>query len=191
MSGLIALFMSSVLMSNVVLTKFLGMCPLLGVSRKSSSAIGMGLAVIFVIFSSSIFTYVLYYTVLVPMHLEYMDLITFILVIAAFVQFVEMVLKKYSPALYKALGIYLPLITTNCVVLYVTLVNITNKFDFVQMLVYSFATPLGFMLVLYIFSTIRERLDIANVPKAFIGNPIALVVAAIMAAIFTSFAGLV
>lgn len=191
MTNLIALFMSSVLISNVVLTKFLGMCPLLGVSRKASSAIGMGLAVIFVIFSSSIFTYVLYYTVLVPMHLEYMDLITFILVIAAFVQFVEMVLKKYSPALYKALGIYLPLITTNCVVLYVTLINITEKFDFAEMLVYSFATPLGFMLVLYIFSTIRERLDYADVPKAFKENPIALVVAAIMAAIFTSFAGLV
>lgn len=191
MSGLVALFVSSVFISNVVLTKFLGMCPLLGVSRKTSSAIGMGLAVIFVIFSSSIFTYVLYHQVLVPMHLEYMDLITFILIIAAFVQFVEMVLKKYSPALYKALGIYLPLITTNCVVLYVTLINITNEFSFVEMLVYSFATPLGFMLVLYIFSTIRERLDFADVPKYFKENPIALVVAAIMAAVFTSFAGLV
>lgn len=191
MSGLIALFISSVFISNVVLTKFLGMCPLLGVSRKTSSAIGMGLAVIFVIFSSSIFTYVLYHQVLVPMHLEYMDLITFILIIAAFVQFVEMVLKKYSPALYKALGIYLPLITTNCVVLYVTLINITHEFSFAEMLVYSFATPLGFMLVLYIFSTIRERLDFAGVPKYFKENPIALVVAAIMAAIFTSFAGLV
>jgi len=191
MTNLFTIFMTSVLISNVVLTKFLGMCPLLGVSRKASSAIGMGIAVIFVIFSSSIFTYVLYYSVLVPMHLEYMDLITFILVIAAFVQFVEMVLKKYSPALYKALGIYLPLITTNCVVLYVTLINITSKFDFFEMMVYSFATPLGFMLVLYIFSTIRERLDFADVPKAFKENPIALIVAAIMAAIFTSFAGLV
>jgi electron transport complex protein RnfA len=125
------------------------------------------------------------------MHLEYMDLITFIAVIAAFVQFVEMVLKKYSPALYKALGIYLPLITTNCVVLYVTLVNITNGFDFYEMLIYSFATPVGFLMVLYIFSTIRERLDFAPIPKAFVGNPIAFVVAAILAAIFTSFAGLV
>lgn len=191
MTGLITLFISNVVISNVVLTKFLGMCPLLGVSRKSSSAIGMGLAVIFVIVGASIFTWTLYYMVLVPLHLEYMDLITFILVIAAFVQFVEMFLKKYSPALYKALGIYLPLITTNCVVLFVTLDNIIKGFDFVEMLVYSTAVPTGFMLVLYIFSTIRERLDQSNVPTAFKGNPIALIVAALMAAVFTSFAGLV
>lgn len=191
MAGFITLFISNVVISNVVLTKFLGMCPLLGVSRKSSSAIGMGLAVIFVIVGSSIFTWTLYYTVLVPMGLQYMDLITFILVIAAFVQFVELVLKKYSPSLYKALGIYLPLITTNCVVLYVTLDNIIKGFDFANMLVYSTAVPVGFMLVLYIFSTIRERLDQSNVPAAFKGNPIALIVAALMAAIFTSFAGLV
>jgi Na+-translocating ferredoxin:NAD+ oxidoreductase subunit A len=191
MTNLLSLFVGYIVINNVVLTKFLGMCPLMGVSRKTSSAVGMGLAVVFVIFFSSIFTYVLYYTVLVPMHLEYMDLITFIAVIAAFVQFVEMVLKKYSPALYKALGIYLPLITTNCVVLYVTLVNITNGFDFYEMLIYSFATPVGFLMVLYIFSTIRERLDFAPIPKAFVGNPIAFVVAAILAAIFTSFAGLV
>jgi len=191
MSALITLFISNVLISNVVLTKFLGMCPLLGVSRKSSSAIGMSLAVIFVIVGSSIFTWTLYYTVLVPLNLQYMDLITFILVIAAFVQFVELFLKKYSPSLYKGLGIYLPLITTNCVVLYVTLDNIIQGFDFVEMLVYSFAVPTGFMLVLYIFSTIRERLDASSVPNAFKGNPIALIVAALMAAIFTSFAGLV
>lgn len=191
MAGLITLFISNVVISNVVLTKFLGMCPLLGVSRKSSSAVGMGLAVIFVIVGASIFTWTLYYTVLVPLNLQYMDLITFILVIAAFVQFVEMFLKKYSPALYKALGIYLPLITTNCVVLFVTLDNIIQGFDFVQMLVYSTAVPTGFMLVLYIFSTIRERLDQSNIPNAFKGNPIALIVAALMAAIFTSFAGLV
>jgi len=191
MTGLITLFISNVVISNVVLTKFLGMCPLLGVSRKSSSAIGMGLAVIFVIVGASIFTWTLYYTVLVPLNLQYMDLITFILVIAAFVQFVEMFLKKYSPALYKALGIYLPLITTNCVVLFVTLDNIIKGFNFVEMLVYSVAVPTGFMLVLYIFSTIRERLDQSNIPNAFKGNPIALIVAALMAAIFTSFAGLV
>ena len=191
MSALVTLFFANVLVSNVVLTKFLGICPLLGVSRKTSSAIGMGLAVIFVIFGSSVLTYVLYYNVLVPLELEYMDLITFILVIAAFVQFVEMVLKKYSVALYKALGIYLPLITTNCVVLYVTLDNIIKGFDFAEMVVYSLAVPTGFMLVLYIFATIRERLDQSNVPNAFKGNPIALIVAALMAAVFTSFAGLV
>lgn len=191
MEGFFTLFISAILINNIVFTKFLGMCPILGVSRKTSSALGMGAAVIFVIFGSSVFTYALYYSVLVPMGLEYMDLITFILVIAAFVQFVEMVMKKFTPALYKALGIYLPLITTNCVVLYVTLVNITNGFGFMEMVVYSIAVPLGFTLVLYIFSTIRERLDSAPVPKAFEGNPIALIVMAIMAAVFTAFAGLV
>jgi electron transport complex protein RnfA len=190
MSSLITLFIANILMSNVVLTKFLGMCPLLGVSRKSSDAIGMGLAVIFVIFSSSVLTYLLYYNVLVPLELQYMDLITFILVIAAFVQLVEMILKKYSIGLYKALGIYLPLITTNCVVLYVTLDNIIKGFDFTEMMVYSIAVPTGFMVVLYIFSTIRERLELSKMPEAFKGNPIALVVAALMAAVFTSFAGL-
>ena len=191
MEGFFTLFISAILISNIVLTKFLGMCPIMGVSRKTSSALGMGAAVVFVIFGSSVFTYILYYNVLVPMSLEYMDLITFILVIAAFVQFVEMVMKKFTPALYKALGIFLPLITTNCVVLYVTLVNITNGYSFWEMVVYSIAVPLGFTLVLYIFSTIRERLDSAPVPKAFEGNPIALIVMAIMAAIFTAFAGLV
>ena len=135
MEGFFTLFISAILINNIVLTKFLGMCPILGVSRKTSSALGMGAAVVFVIFGSSVFTYMLYHNVLVPMSLEYMDLITFILVIAAFVQFVEMVMKKFTPALYKALGIFLPLITTNCVVLYVTLVNITNGYSFMEMVV--------------------------------------------------------
>ena len=191
MEGFFTLFISAVLINNIVLTKFLGMCPIMGVSRKTSSALGMGAAVVFVIFGSSVFTYGLYYGVLKPLSLEYMDLITFILVIAAFVQFVEMVMKKFTPALYKALGIYLPLITTNCVVLYVTLVNITNGYSFMEMVVYSIAVQVGFTLVLYIFSTIRVRLDNAPVPEAFKGNPIALIVMAIMAAIFTAFAGLV
>jgi len=191
MDKLFALFMTSFLINNIILTKFLGMCPFLGVSRNRSSAIGMGLAVIFVILGASIFTYALYYLVLVRLNLEYMDLITFILVIAAFVQFVEMFLKKYSNALYKALGIYLPLITTNCVVLYVTLENITNGFSFIEMIVYSIAVPAGFALMLFIFSTIRERLDIATTPKPFRGNAIALVLAAIMALAFSGLAGLV
>ncbi|MGB7593966.1 MAG: Rnf-Nqr domain containing protein [Erysipelotrichaceae bacterium] len=191
MDKLFALFMTSFLINNIILTKFLGMCPFLGVSRNRSSAIGMGLAVIFVILGASIFTYILYYSVLTPLHLQYMDLITFILVIAAFVQFVEMFLKKYSNALYKALGIYLPLITTNCVVLYVTLQNITNGFSFIEMIVYSIAVPAGFALMLFIFSTIRERLEIATTPKPFRGNAIALVLAAIMALAFSGLAGLV
>jgi electron transport complex protein RnfA len=191
MDKLFALFMTAFLIDNIILSKFLGMCPFLGVSRNRGSAIGMGLAVIFVILGASIFTWVLYYAVLRPAKLEYMDLITFILVIAAFVQFVEMFLKKYSNSLYKALGIYLPLITTNCVVLYVTLQNITNGFNFVEMIVYSIAVPAGFALMLFIFSTIRERLDIATTPKPFRGNAIALVLAAIMALAFSGLAGLV
>jgi electron transport complex protein RnfA len=191
MDKLFALFMTAFLIDNIILSKFLGMCPFLGVSRNRGSAIGMGLAVIFVILGASIFTWILYYAVLKPAKLEYMDLITFILVIAAFVQFVEMFLKKYSNSLYKSLGIYLPLITTNCVVLYVTLQNITNGFNFVEMIVYSIAVPAGFALMLFIFSTIRERLDIATTPKPFRGNAIALVLAAIMALAFSGLAGLV
>lgn len=191
MGNIVSIFIGAVLINNIVLTKFLGMCPFLGVSRKISSAVGMGMAVIFVIFGASVFTYALYYWVLVPQELEYMQLITFILVIASFVQLTEMFIKKYSPKLYKSLGIYLPLITTNCAVLYVALDNITKHLDLVDMILNSIAVPIGFLFVLIIFATIRERLDASDVPTAFKGNPIALVVAAIMAIVFTSFAGLV
>ncbi|RRC91498.1 RnfABCDGE type electron transport complex subunit A [Erysipelotrichaceae bacterium OH741_COT-311] len=191
MQTIFTIFLTAILINNVILSKFLGMCPFLGVSRKTSSALGMGFAVTFVIVGASIFTYSLYYLVLVPLHLEYMDLITFILVIASFVQFTEMFIKKFSPALYKSLGIYLPLITTNCAVLYVALDNISSKYDFWQMLASAFGVPLGFTLILYIFSCIRERLDESNVPLPFIGNPIALVCAAIMALAFSGLAGLI
>lgn len=191
MGELVTLLVTSVLINNVILNQFLGMCPFMGVSKKQSSAIGMGVAVTFVIVAASLVTYGLYYLVLVPLNLQFMDLITFILVIASLVQLTEMFVKKTSPALYKSLGVYLPLITTNCVVLNVCLVNISSHFDFVHMLVYSIGTPLGFALVLYIFSTIRERLELSNVPKAFIGNPIALIVAAIMSMAFSGLAGIV
>lgn len=191
MGELVTLLVTSVLINNVILNQFLGMCPFMGVSKKRSSAIGMGVAVMFVIVVAAIVTYGLYYLVLVPLGLEFMDLITFILVIASLVQLTEMFIKKKSPSLYKSLGVYLPLITTNCVVLNVCLVNISNHYDFAQMLVYSFGTPLGFALVLYIFSTIRERLDLCDVPKPFIGNPIALIVAAIMSMAFSGLAGIV
>ncbi|HCY06746.1 MAG: RnfABCDGE type electron transport complex subunit A [Erysipelotrichaceae bacterium] len=191
MGEIFSMFIAAVLINNIVLAKFLGICPFLGVSNKLDSAFGMSLAVIFVIVGASIMSYGIYYMVLVPLGIEYMMLITFILVIATFVQFTEMVIKKYSPGLYKALGIYLPLITTNCVVLQVTLDNIANEFNFVNMLVYSFAVPIGFMLVLLLFATIRERLETSDIPEAFKGNPIALVVAAIMALTFSAFAGLV
>ena len=190
-SNLFVMFVTFVLINNVVLNQFLGMCPFMGVSKKSSSALGMGAAVTFVIVAASLVTYGLYYQVLVPLKLEYMDLITFILVIAALVQLVEMIIKKTSPTLYKALGVYLPLITTNCVVLNVTLNNIINGYNFAEMLTYSIAIPLGFTLVLYIFSTIRERLDSSETLPSWKGNPIALIVAAIMALAFSGLLGLV
>ena len=190
-SNLFVMFVTFVLINNVVLNQFLGMCPFMGVSKKSSSAICMGAAVTFVIVAASLVTYALYYGVLDKCGLQYMDLITFILVIAALVQLVEMIIKKTSPSLYKALGVYLPLITTNCVVLNVTLNNITNGYNFAEMLTYSIAIPLGFTLVLYIFSTIRERLDACDTPLSWKGNPIALIVAAIMALAFSGLMGLV
>lgn len=191
MGEILTMALAAVLINNVVLSKFLGVCPFLGVSKNSKSAIGMGLAVIFVIFGASLITYFLYYAVLVNLKIEYMQLITFILVIAAFVQFVEMFIKKYSASLYKNLGIYLPLITTNCVVLFVAQDNITQKYNLIETITNSIAVPLGFMLVLYLFSCLRERLDSADTPEAFKGNPIALVVAGLMALAFSGLAGIV
>ena len=191
LSSILTLIIGGILINNVVLTKFLGMCPFMGVSTKLSSAIGMGLAVTFVIFGSSVLSWLLYYYVLDPLDIEYMELITFILLIAAFVQFVEMFIKKNSPSLYKSLGIFLPLITTNCVVLFVAQDNITQGYNLIETMVNSVAVPLGFMLMLVIFATIRERLNGADIPEPLKGNPIAFIVAAIMAIAFSAFAGLV
>lgn len=188
---LLTLFISAVLINNIILTKYLGVCPFLGVSKSVKSAVGMGLAVIFVIFSASIITFGLYYQVLVPFNMEYLDLITFILVIASLVQFVEMVIKKFSPTLYKALGVYLPLITTNCAVLGTALLNIREGYNFIQMLVNSVAVPVGFLLIMVIFATIRERLEIVNTPKYFKGNAISLITASLMAMVMLGFAGVV
>ncbi len=189
--ALISLAFTALIIENVILTQFLGICPFLGVSKKRSSALGMGMAVVAVIVISSIITYVLYHGVLAPLEIEYMRTIVFILVIAALVQMVELVVKKISPALYKALGIYLPLITTNCAVLGVAIININKEFNFIQMLVYSTFVSLGFLLVIYLFSMLREKIDSAPVPKAFKGTPIALIVAAILAMIFSRFGGLI
>ena len=178
---LVTLFISAVLINNIILTKYLGVCPFLGVSKSVKSAVGMGLAVIFVIFSASLITYGLYY----------LDLITFILVIASLVQFVEMVIKKFSPGLYKALGVYLPLITTNCAVLGTALLNIREGYNFMEMLVNSIAVPVGFLLIMVIFATIRERLEFVNTPKHFKGNAISLITASLMAMIMLGFAGVV
>lgn len=190
MTDLIALAFGAFIVQNVILTQFLGICPFLGVSTKRSSALGMGVAVVFVILISSIVTWSLYHFVLVPFEMEYMRTIVFILVIAALVQMVELFLKKMSPSLYKALGIYLPLITTNCAVLGTAIININNNYDFVQMLVYSLFLPLGFLFVIVIFSFLREKINYAPVPKAFQGTPIALITAAILAMIFARFGGI-
>jgi len=189
--NLFSLFISAMLINNIILSKFIGMCPFMGVSTRLDSAIGMGLAVIFVIFGASVLSWLLYYFVLVPLEMEYLELLTFILLIASFVQFVELFVKKNSPTLYKQLGIYLPLITTNCAVLYVAQDNITQGYNLIETMVNSIAVPAGFMLMLVIFATIRERLESSDIPRAFKGNPIAFVVAAIMALAFSSLAGLV
>ncbi|MCF7923773.1 MAG: RnfABCDGE type electron transport complex subunit A [Candidatus Izimaplasma sp.] len=191
MDNLIALAFSAFILQNIILTQFLGICPFIGVSTKRSSALGMGLAVIFVMLISSTVTWALYTYVLEAFDIVYMRTIAFILVIAALVQMVETFLKKVSPSLYKGLGIYLPLITTNCAILGVAVLNITNGHNFVEMLVYTGFIGLGFLFVMYIFSMIREKLDFAPVPKAFKGTPIALIVAAILAIIFSRFGGLI
>lgn len=191
MAEILSMSFTLIFIENIVLTKFLGMCPILGVSKKWSSAFGMGLAVLFVIFGSSVITYFVYHQILVQFSIEYMDLLVFILIIAAFVQFVELFLKKISPALYKSLGIFLPLITTNCVVLYVTLENMKQGFNVSEMMTYSIAVSVGFMIVLLIFSTIRERLNAAASPKPFQNNAVAMVTLAFMSIIFSSLAGVI
>ncbi|NLC05283.1 MAG: electron transport complex subunit RsxA [Erysipelothrix sp.] len=191
MAEILSMSFTLIFIENIVLTKFLGMCPILGVSKKWSSAFGMGLAVLFVIFGSSVITYFVYHQILVQFSIEYMDLLVFILIIAAFVQFVELFLKKISPALYKSLGIFLPLITTNCVVLYVTLENMKQGFNVSEMMTYSIAVSVGFMIVLLIFSTIRERLNAAATPKPFHNNAVAMVTLAFMSIIFSSLAGVI
>lgn len=182
--NLISLFVTSILTENIVLTKFLGICPFVGTSKKEDTAFKMGIAVTIVVTLSSIITYLLYTYLLVPTDTTYLKTLMFILVIASLVQLLEIIIKRYSKNLYKAFGIYLPLITTNCAVLGVTLLNINNGFNFIQMLVYSIGSSLGFTLVIYLFSTIREYLDKKDVPKIFKGAPIAFITAGIIALIF-------
>ncbi|XFA98805.1 electron transport complex protein RnfA [Candidatus Izemoplasma sp. B36] len=190
MEKIIALAFTAFIAENIILSQFLGICPFLGVSKKRSNALGMGFAVLFVMLISSMVTWVLYKYVLEVLEIEYMRTIVFIIVIASLVQMVETFIKKVSPPLYKALGIYLPLITTNCAVLGVAILNISKGHSFVEMVVYTTFIGLGFIFVMYIFSMIREKLDNAPVPKAFQGIPIALIVAAILAIIFSRFGGI-
>lgn len=191
MTEYILLLVSTVLVNNFVLTKFLGLCPFMGVSRKLETAIGMALATIFVLTLSSVCSYLANTYLLAPLGLEYLRTITFILVIAAVVQFTEMVIHKTSPLLYQVLGIFLPLITTNCAVLGVALLNVQQDFNFMQSAVYGFGASVGFSMVLILFAAMRERITAADVPVAFRGPAIALITAGLMSMAFMGFSGLV
>lgn len=186
-----AIIIGAIFVNNVVLAQFLGICPFLGVSSKVNTSLGMGAAVTFVMALTSIVAWSIQTYILVPLHIEYMQTIVFILVIAALVQMVEIVLKKVSPSLYQALGIFLPLITTNCAVLGVAILMIQKEFNLLQSFTYSVSTALGFGLALVIFAGIRERLELDDIPKAMKGIPISLIVAAILAMAFMGFSGLV
>lgn len=183
--------MSSMLINNVTLARFYGICPFLGVSKKSSSALGMGVAVTLVILITSAVTWPIYNYILVPAGIGFMDTITYILVIASLVQLIEMIIKKYSPSLYKSLGVYLPLITTNCAVLGVAQGNTDQALSFLDSMANAIGTGIGFLLVIFVFSTIRNRLDAADTPKAFKGIPIALITAALMAMAILGLSGMI
>lgn len=185
------IIIGAIFVNNVVLAQFLGICPFLGVSSKVSTSLGMGAAVLFVMTIASIVVFLIQNYILVPLGIEYMQTIVFILVIAALVQMVEIVLKKVSPALYQALGIFLPLITTNCAVLGVAILMTQKDFDLLTGVIYSIATALGFALALVLFAGIRERLDVEDVPQALKGVPIALITASLLAMAFMGFANVV
>mgnify|MGYP001824340268 FL=1 len=184
------IILSTALVNNVVLVKFLGLCPLMGVSNKLDSALGMGLATTFVLTLAAFAGWLLERFVLAPLDLGFLRILTFILVIAVVVQFTEMVVRKTSPALYQVLGIFLPLITTNCAVLGVALLNVQQENSFLESLLYGFGSAMGFTLVLVMFAGLRERLSLASVPAVFSGAPIVFVVAGLMSMAFMGFAGL-
>lgn len=191
MKELLIILFGAMLTDNFVLSKFMGICPFLGVSKKLDSAAGMGAAVTFVMLCATLCTYPIYTLLLAPFGLEYLKTIAFILIIALFVQLLEMILKKKIPSLYGALGVYLPLITTNCAVLGVTILNIDNEYNFVQSLVDALGAGLGFTLALLIFSGVRSRVEKADVPETFKGVPATLIAASIVSVSFMSFAGMV
>lgn len=187
---LIFIMISAIFVNNFVLSRFLGICPFLGVSKQVETAVGMGVAVTFVMAIASAITFVVQYSILNPLNLGYLQTIAFILVIAALVQFVEMVIKKASPSLYQALGVYLPLITTNCAVLGVALINIQNKYNFIETIFNGVGAALGFTLAIVLFAGIRERLETSGTPLALEGFPIALLTAGLMAIAFLGFSGM-
>ncbi|MCD5028086.1 RnfABCDGE type electron transport complex subunit A [Enterococcus asini] len=190
MQMMIAILVAGVLTDNFVLAQFLGICPFLGVSKKLDTAIGMSLAVTIVMVLATLLTYPLYAWVLIPLGLDYLQTIVFILAIAALVQLVEILLKKYLPPLYNALGIYLPLITTNCAVLGVTILNFTKNYTYGQSLVNALGAGLGFLVAMVLFAGVRQRLETADIPEALQGMPITLIAAAIVSMSFLGFAGL-
>ena len=187
----ILIFISAVFVNNIVLAQFLGICPFFGVSKKINTAIGMTGAVAFVMTLATIFTYVIQKTVLDPYHIQFLQTITYILIIAALVQLVEIMLKKVSPALYQALGVYLPLITTNCVILGVALLVIKNNFNLIESVVFAISTSIGFGLALILFAGIREQLNMVKLPKGMEGIPAALITAGLLAMAFMGFSGIV
>jgi electron transport complex protein RnfA len=191
MTEYLLIFISTVLVNNFVLVKFLGLCPFMSVSTKLETAMGMGLATTFVLTLSAISSYLVNEYLLIPLGLGFLRTVAFILVIAVIVQFTEMVIHKTSPMLYQVLGIFLPLITTNCAVLGVALLNVQEKHGFIESAIYGFGAAIGFSLVLVLFAAMRERVAVADVPEAFKGAPITLVTAGIMSIAFMGFSGLV
>ena len=187
---LLSITLGAILANNFIFSQFLGCCPFLGVSKKVDTAVGMGVAVTFVMGLASAVCFVVNKYILIPLDLAYMQTVTFILVIASLVQFIEMFLQKAMPALYTALGVYLPLITTNCAVLGVVLLNVQNGYNFIESVVYGITGGLGFLLAIVLFASIRERLVFADYPKCWDGFPIALITAGLMALAFMGFSGL-
>ena len=191
MKMVFAILISAILVNNFVLSKFLGICPFLGVSKKLDSAVGMSFAVTFVMAMATAATWPIYIFLLEPFGLGYLQTIVFILIIAALVQLVEITLKKYVPALYSALGVYLPLITTNCAVLGVTILNIDNSYNFGQAMINSVGAGLGFLLAMVMFAGVRQRMEGANIPKSFEGIPVTLIAASIVSVAFMGFSGMI
>lgn len=191
MKEIFLILLSTILVNNFVLTKFLGLCPFMGVSRKLETALGMGFATTFVLTLASVCSYLLNHYLLIPYELEYLRTISFIVVIACTVQFTELMVQKISPVLYRVLGLFLPLITTNCAVLGVALLNAQTQNNFIQSALYGFGAAVGFSLILVLFAGLRERIDVADVPKPFQGSAIALITAGLMSMAFMGFAGLV
>lgn len=191
MVDLLLILVGAVFVNNFVLARFLGICPFLGVSKKVETALGMGMAVTFVMTIAAVVTWFVQYFVLIPFGIEYLQTIAFILIVASLVQMVEMVVQKTSPALYQALGIFLPLITTNCAVLGLAVLNIQKGYSFVESIVFAIGAALGFTLAMVLFAGLRERIDLCPVPRSFRGTAIALVTAGLLSLAFMGFAGLV